>query len=163
MATDKSEPKTALILLLAAIVVSTLVGLKFVFDSYFTSVAETYVQEQVLDSAASIAERERIQREWESQLSTPPTIEDAMRQLARGGRGGVALVAPSASSDTGAMTGWSHRRTADHVRPLAYAVPAPAAPVPVVAPGPAAPAPGEPTPTPNPAGEPNAEGGTAVP
>jgi hypothetical protein len=152
------------------IVVSTLAGLKFVFDSYFTSVAETYVQEQVLDSAEAVAERDRIRQDWEAQLQTPPTIDDAMRQLARGGRGGVALVAPTPSTDTAALTGWQHRRTSDNAtRPLAYAAPAPPAPVPAVAPGPAPATPGDPTPMPNPevppreVGEPSAEGGTAVP
>ena len=128
MAVDKSEPRTPLIVLIAGLVVVTLVTLKFVFDWYFLDIAEEHVHALVLDSKATIDERDEIRRGWEADLERDPMpIERAMEQIARRGRLATALIAPQPSTDRGALTGWSHARPeARRMR----AIPPPAAPVP---------------------------------
>lgn len=145
MATDKSEPRTPLILFMTVLVVSILFALKFLFDWYFLDVAEQHVEELVLANPTSTAARDELRAQWEADLARDPMpITKAMEQIGRRGRGSAALIAPQPSEDRGALTGWSHARpNQGDMRPIHVAVvppPPPPAPPPLLLP--------EPTPAP---------------
>ena len=160
MATDKSEPRTPLILVMTVLVVSILVALKFLFDWYFLDVTEQHVEELVLANPTSIQTRDELRAQWEADLARDPMpITKAMEQIGRRGRASAALIAPQPSSDMGAQQGWQHaRKNQGQIRGIQFVAvpppPPPPAPEPVlqmlpegVAPPPAP----EPAPPPAPA------------
>lgn len=106
MATDQSPPRVGLIAVLGIGTLVSLVGLKFVLDSYFTYMAEDAAHDKL--AAPEQLTKLRMQEDKNLTSSALP-ISAAMTQLAQGRAesGGPSLIEPKASDDTGAMTGWS--------------------------------------------------------
>jgi len=101
MATDNTPPRLRLIATIAVIAVITLVGLNFVFESYYAYMVDEARREKLAPTrdkeAASAAEAAAL-------AGGKMPIGQAMAGLA--GRRGD-LVEPKPSEDMGAMTGWS--------------------------------------------------------
>jgi len=107
MATDQSPPRVGLIAIIGIGTLVSLVGLKFVLDSYFTYMAEEAAHEKL----AAPEQLTKLHEQEAKNLNTSALpISAAIAQLSQGGRaetGGPSLIEPKASDDTGAMTGWS--------------------------------------------------------
>ena len=108
MATDQTPPRSQLIGMYAVLSALVLFSLKFVFDWYFLDVTERQMQEKVLSQPAQElkalrSEEEKIMRAGKVSIRT------AMRMMAHKGRMEAdPMVAPVASDDMRAMTGWTH-------------------------------------------------------
>ena len=101
MATDNTPPRLRLIVTIAIIVVITLVGLDFVFKSYYAYMTDEAQNEKL----APTKERDQqFAAEKAALASGKMPIEQAMAQL-KGARS--ELVEPKPSEDMGPMTGWS--------------------------------------------------------
>jgi hypothetical protein len=101
MAIDNTPPRLRLIATIAAIVVITLIGLDFVFKSYYGYMTDEARREKMAptaDYAAQVA-AERI-----ALSGAKMPLDQAAAQL-KSSRGD--LIEPKASDDLGAMTGWS--------------------------------------------------------
>lgn len=104
MATDDSQPRNRLILILAVGTLATLFALKFVFDSYFIGMMEGEAKAK----QAQPEELWKLRDEEKKKLEgSPVPIAKAMSDLASKGREGSPLIAPQPSDDTGPMVGWS--------------------------------------------------------
>jgi hypothetical protein len=151
MAFDKSGTRNRVILIVAFGTVISLGALKFVFDSYFISMAEASAQEKIASPEALIRLREEEKKALEN---APIPIDQAMSRVAAGREGAGAAIAPQPSDDTSAMKGWAQLpKTFDTAAPLVAAPPAP----PVVATASDAGVDGSTTPSPT------ADGGTKPP
>ncbi len=129
MAFDKSGTRNRVILIVAFGTVIGLGALKFVFDSYFISMAEASAQEKLASPEALIRLREEEKKALDS---APIPIDQAMARVAAGREGAGAAIAPQPSDDLGAMKGWAQLpKTFDTATPLGAAPPA--APVVVLA------------------------------
>ncbi len=102
MAIDNTPPKLKLIATIGVIVVVTLVGLNFVFESYMAYMADMAAREKL----AKPVEREaQAAAEQAAFGKAKMPIDQAMKQVAAGQRD--PSITPQQSDDTGAMTGWS--------------------------------------------------------
>jgi hypothetical protein len=128
MATDQSPTQNKAILSVALIIVVTLFGLKFGFDSYFVQMSESAAKEKL--PAADQLNKHRAS-EAKALAAGPMNIDQAMAELGRGGRTTTAGIGrgvdltPKPSDDKGALIGWSKMPRAVPEAPVA--APAPAA------------------------------------
>jgi hypothetical protein len=110
MATDQSPTQNKAILSVALIIVVTLFGLKFGFDSYFVQMSESAAKEKL--PAADQLNKHRAS-EAKALAAGPMNIDQAMAELGRGGRTTTAGIGrgvdltPKPSDDKGALIGWS--------------------------------------------------------
>jgi|GEM_PF-1073066 len=104
MATDQSPTRNRLILTIAISTLVTLVGLKFVFDSYFIDMMES-------EARAKIATPDELQKlradERQKLTGSALPIDRAMHDLALKGREGAPLITPEPSSDDAPLVGWA--------------------------------------------------------
>lgn len=101
MAVDNTPPRLRLIVTIAIIVVITLIGLDFVFKSYFAFMTDEAQREKLAprtDLAAQLA------AEHAAIEGAKVPMSQAFAQL-KASRG--ELIEPKPSDDLGAMTGWS--------------------------------------------------------
>jgi hypothetical protein len=106
MATDNSPVQNRLIIIVGAMTVITLVGLKFVFDSYFASMTDEVLLAKLAPPNELLASREADRKKLAG--GTMP-IDKAMAELAAKGRTLDSLgpdLAPRQSDDLGPMAGW---------------------------------------------------------
>jgi len=117
MATDQSPPRLQLIISIAVGTVVVLVGLKFVFDSYFTNVWEGEEQSKLVTPDEVNAMR----ADQIAKLTNGPAvpIDQAMSMIATKGRLSSTLITPQPSDDLGAVTGWSHLHDGEPAVPTA--------------------------------------------
>jgi len=102
MAIDNTPPRLRLIVTIAIIVVITLVGLDFVFKSYYAYMTDMAQREKL----APPRERDESRKAEEAALTSGKVpIDQAMAQLAKGSRTDV--IEPRPSDDLGPMTGWT--------------------------------------------------------
>jgi len=102
MAIDNTPPRLRLIVTIAVIVVITLVGLDFVFKSYYAFMSDEAVREKL----APLKDREELHAAEKASLtSAKMPLDQAMAELAKGNR--AELIEPKPSEDLGPMTGWS--------------------------------------------------------
>jgi len=101
MATDNTPPRLRLIATIASIVVITLIGLKFVFDSYYAFMTDEAHREKI---APTTALAEQVAAEQAAFAGAKVPLDQAAAQL-KASRG--ELIEPKPSDDLGAMTGWS--------------------------------------------------------
>jgi hypothetical protein len=101
MAIDNTPPRLRLIATIATIVVITLIGLDFVFKSYYAYMSDEAQHEKL---APTTAKNEQHTAEAAAFAGAKVPMDQAMAQL-KAGRS--ALVEPKPSEDMGAMTGWS--------------------------------------------------------
>lgn len=107
-APDDSPPQNGLIFLYTVLTVLTLVGLKFVFDSFLDSSRRTVQAGHISESVASarLAEhREEVRR----RLSEDGSIDETISSLAERGRGAYPQIRPFPSEDRGSREGWGRR------------------------------------------------------
>ncbi|WP_394822695.1 hypothetical protein [Pendulispora albinea] len=104
MATDNSPPRTRLILVMAVATAVTLFVLKFILDSYFTTMWEGEANAKI-PPALELA---KLHEEENKKLTgSPIPIDKAISELASKGRESSALIAPQPSSDDGPLVGSS--------------------------------------------------------
>ena len=103
MAIDNTPPRLKLIATIAVIVVITLVGLDFVFKSYYAIHDRRGAAREARADDATRTSSARPRRQRSPARKLP--IDQAMAQLAKGTR--PELIAPKPSEDLGPMTGWS--------------------------------------------------------
>ena len=102
MATDNTPPRLRLIVTIAIIVVITLVGLDFVFKSYYAYMSDEAYREKM----APTRERDESRAAEQTSLTSGKVpIEQAMAQVAKGARD--SFIEPRQSDDIAPMTGWS--------------------------------------------------------
>jgi hypothetical protein len=101
MAIDNTPPRLRLIATIAVIVLITLVGLDFVFKSYYAYMSDGAQREKL---APTTAKNDQQAAEAAAFAGAKVPIDQAMGQL-KAGRG--AAIEPKPSEDIGAMTGWS--------------------------------------------------------
>lgn len=101
MAVDNTPPKLKLIVTIGIIVVVTLIGLNFVFQSYMGYMTDMAYREKLAPTKDKEALRAAEQAAF-AKAKMP--VDEAMKQVAAGTR--AAEIAPQQSDDTGAMTGW---------------------------------------------------------
>jgi hypothetical protein len=111
MATDQSPPRLGLIIAIGLGTVVTLVSLKFVFISYFTTVME----EAQSSKLVAPDEVNALHASEAAKLTNGPAvpIDQAMTQLSAQGRLGSTLITPQPSDDVAALTGWAHLHDVD--------------------------------------------------
>jgi len=126
MAIDNTPPRLRLLVTIAIIVVITLVGLDFVFKSYYAYMSDEAVREKM---APTIDRDEAVKAEQAALTSAKVPIDQAMAQLAKGTRD--PSIEPQQSEDLGSMTGWTKlpKPAPQPIPGLGGALPAPAAPV----------------------------------
>lgn len=106
---DSSPPQNRLILIYTLLAVGSLVGLKFVLDSFLDTTRRAAQADNIAHSEASERLAE-FREETAARLNEgEPPISEAMEQLATRGRGGFPQLRPFPSSDRGAMDGWNRR------------------------------------------------------
>jgi hypothetical protein len=103
---DDSPPRNDIILGLTLVSLMTLVGLHFVFGSYFTDQTEAQVREKILTRGGDEVAALRTEEARKLHHGKVP-IEQAMTALAQEGRGGIPVIAPRPSEETDALKGWS--------------------------------------------------------
>lgn len=125
MATDQSPPRNNLILSIAVVTVIILIGLKFVFDSYFSDMMEAVAAAKVPTPEEVV----QLHAEEQKKLTTSPAvpIDQAMQMLASKGRMGSADITPQPSNDLGAVAGWAHLHDGEENPPPAPTAALPAA------------------------------------
>lgn len=101
MAIDNTPPRLRLIVTIAVIVVITLLGLNFVFESYYAIMTDQARFEKL---APTTAKNEQHAAEAAALAGGKMPIEKAMAQL-KGPRSEA--IDPKPSDDLGSMTGWS--------------------------------------------------------
>jgi hypothetical protein len=101
MAIDNTPPRLRLIATIAFIVVVTLVGLDFVFKSYYAYMSDEAVREKLAPRTDLV---NQLAAEKNAFAAAKVPVDQAMAQLAKGQRG---IVTPQPSEDMGPMTGWS--------------------------------------------------------
>jgi hypothetical protein len=102
MATDNTPPRLRLIVTIAIIVVITLVGLDFVFKSYYAYMSDEAQREKL----APTRERDDSRTAEQTSLTSGKVpIEQAMAQVAKGSRD--VFIEPRQSDDIAPMSGWS--------------------------------------------------------
>ncbi|MBX3190970.1 MAG: hypothetical protein KF819_28500 [Labilithrix sp.] len=101
MAIDNTPPRLRLIATIGFIVVVTLIGLDFVFKSYYAFMSDEAQREKIAPRADLAAQ---VAAEQKAFAGAKIPLDQAMAQLAKGERGDVT---PQASDDMGPMTGWS--------------------------------------------------------
>lgn len=102
MAIDNTPPRLRLISTIAVIVIVTLVGLDFVFKSYFAYMTDQAVHEKL----APLKERDELHAAEKAAFAAAKTpLAQVMADLAKGTRD--PLVTPQQSDDLSSMTGWT--------------------------------------------------------
>jgi len=101
MAIDNTPPRLRLIVTIAVIVIVTLLGLNFVFESYYAIMTDQARFEKL---APTTAKDEQHLAETAALAGGKMPIDKAMAQL-KGARSEA--IEPKPSDDLGAMTGWS--------------------------------------------------------
>ena len=109
MAFDKSGTRNRVILIVAFGTVIGLGALKFVFDSYFISMAEASAQEKLASPEALIRLREEEKKALEN---APIPIDQAMSRVAAGREGAGAAIAPQLCATILASAVQEHERAA---------------------------------------------------
>ncbi len=102
MAIDNTPPRLRLIMTIATIVVITLVGLDFVFRSYYGFMTEEAKFEKL---APTKEKTDQSAAEQASLTGAQIPLEQAMAQIAKGTRS--EFIEPKQSEDIAPMTGWS--------------------------------------------------------
>lgn len=102
MAIDNTPPRLRLIGTIAFIVIITLIGLNFVFESYFAYMTDEARREKLAPRTELLAQ---VAAEHAAMQGAKMQLDQAVAQLKSGKR--EALVEPKPSDDVGAMTGWS--------------------------------------------------------
>jgi hypothetical protein len=107
VAYDLTPTKNRAIIVGGILAAATLFSLHYVFDSYFIAVTEGVQHDKLASPEQLLATRAA---ERKALAGGPVTLDNAMAQLARQGRAGVAGgvdIAPKQSEDIGALTGWN--------------------------------------------------------
>jgi hypothetical protein len=109
---DDSPPQNALIFFYTVLVVASLVGLKFVFDSFLDS-SRREVRTEMLDESLSSERLAAHRDEVRERLSGENSIDETIANLAERGRGAFPQIRPFPSEDRGARDGWARRAPAE--------------------------------------------------
>jgi hypothetical protein len=118
MATDNTPPRLRLIVTIAIIVVITLVGLDFVFKSYYAFMTDEAKREKIAPTTEYAAQ---MAAEKAAFAGAKLPMDQAFSQL-KASRS--ELIEPKPSDDLGAMTGWSKLpKQAPHAAPGAAHAP----------------------------------------
>lgn len=112
---DDSPPQNTLIFVYALLAVATLVGLKFVFDSFLETTRREVHAEHLDDSLTSERLAEHRDEVREALEGGEMPIDTAITQLAERGRGAFPQIRPYPSGDRGAREGWNRRAPAQPV------------------------------------------------
>ncbi|AKF06456.1 hypothetical protein [Sandaracinus amylolyticus] len=136
---DDTPPRNRVIFTYTVLAVITLIGLKYVFDSYMDVSRRDRRRENIEESrtTAELAEYRESQREALRGGAMP--VDRAIDELGRRGRGAFPLIRPAASQDLDPLRGWQQLP-----RELPAALAPAAAPTPEATPVEAVPAEGEP-------------------
>lgn len=110
---DDSPPQNRLIFFYAVLVVSTLIGLKFVMDSFLDASRRDVQRSHLVSSVSNERLAEHRARERDALHAGPRRIDDVIREIAQRGRGAYPQIRPYPSTDRGALEGWNRRGPAE--------------------------------------------------
>jgi hypothetical protein len=106
---DDTPPRNGVIFFYTVLAVLTLIGLKFVMDSFLDTTRRAVRAQHLEESVASEALAQHREASQEALRSGDMPIDQAMQQLAERGRGAFPQIRPFASADQGAREGWNRR------------------------------------------------------
>lgn len=134
MASDDSRPKVRMLLTVGIVSVFILLGLKFLLDSYYYDMTETY-EHSLLPKTELLDKTRADQRAaLEAQNGTIP-VSVAMQTLASKGRDNASpAITPQPSDDIDALKGWAQLKHDVHLPPQVLTTSAPSAPLPPMMP-----------------------------
>jgi hypothetical protein len=131
MASDDSRPKVRMLLTIGVVAVSLLIGTKFILDSYYLDMIETY--EHALlpknEQIDQIRANEHAAIEKGENGNIPVSV--AMQSLAQKGRDNAGdLISPKPSDDVDALKGWAKLKREVHLPPQVTTTAPPIEPMP---------------------------------
>jgi hypothetical protein len=131
MASDDSRPKVRMLLTIGIVSVFLLLGVKFVLDSYYLDMTESY-EHSLLPKAELLDQTRAEQRAAinDGQNGAIP-VSVAMQTLASKGRDNASsAITPQPSDDIDALKGWAKLKRDVHLPPQVLTVTAPNPPPP---------------------------------
>jgi len=108
MATEKTEPRIGLIVTIAVLTITIILGLRFFLVSYFSQMNDEENFRKSAGRAPAQLVRQRARDRAHLENGAVP-ITQAMQLIAQGGR--PEAIAPQPSTDFSALQGWSQRPT----------------------------------------------------
>jgi hypothetical protein len=118
MASDDSRPKVRMLLTIGVVSVCLLVGVKFVLDSYYLDMTESYEHGMLpkTEQLDQLRTEEHAAIEKGEKGNIPVSV--AMQTLAQKGRDNAGdLITPKPSDDIDALKGWSRLKHDVHLPP----------------------------------------------
>ena len=133
MASDDSRPKVRMLLTIGVVAVSLLIGTKFILDSYYLDMTESFEQ-GLLPKTEQLDQTRTEQRaviDKGENGNIPVSV--AMQNLAQKGRDNAGdLISPKPSDDVDALKGWSKLKHEVHLPPqVTTTTPPPPEPTPM--------------------------------
>ena len=133
MASDDSRPKVRMLLTIGIVSVFILLGLKFLLDSYYYDMTETY-EHSMIPPAELLAQTRAEERAAidDGKNGTIP-VSVAMQTLVSKGRDNASpAITPQPSDDIDPLKGWTQLKHEVHLPPQVLTTTAPLAPPPAM-------------------------------
>lgn len=118
MASDDSRPKVRMLLTIGVVSVSLLIGTKFILDSYYLDMTETFERGLLpkTEQLDQLRANEHAAIEKGEHGNIPVSV--AMQNLAQKGRDNAGdLISPKPSDDVDALKGWAKLKREVHLPP----------------------------------------------
>jgi len=133
MASDDSRPKVRMLLTIGVVAVSLLIGTKFILDSYYLDMTESF-EHGLLPKTEQLDQTRTEQRaaiDKGENGNIPVSV--AMQNLAQKGRDNAGdLISPKPSDDVDALKGWTRLKREVHLPPQVTTIAPPPEPMPNV-------------------------------
>jgi hypothetical protein len=135
MASDDSRPKIRMLLTIGIVSVFILLGIKFVLDSYYLDMTETY-EKSMLPKTEQLDQTRTEQRAAiDNGANGTIPVSVAMQTLVAKGRDNASTaITPTPSDDIDPLKGWSKLKRDVHLPPQVMTTSAPPPPPPPMAP-----------------------------
>ena len=133
MASDDSRPKVRMLLTIGIVAVFLLVGVKFVLDSYYLDMTESYEHGML----PKTTELDQLRAEEHAAIDKGEKgnipVSVAMQTLAQKGRDNAGdLISPKPSDDIDALKGWTRLKRDVHLPPQVTTTAPPPEPTPMM-------------------------------
>jgi len=130
MASDDSRPKVRMLLTIGVVAVSLLIGTKFILDSYYLDMTESF-EHGLLPKTEQLDQTRAEQRaaiDKGENGNIPVSV--AMQNLAQKGRDNAGdLISPKPSDDVDALKGWTRLKHEVHLPPQVTTIAPPPEPM----------------------------------
>jgi len=130
MASDDSRPKVRMLLTIGVVAVSLLIGTKFILDSYYLDMTESFERGLLpkTEQLDQIRADQRAAIDKGEHGNIPVSV--AMQNLAQKGRDNAGdLISPKPSDDVDALKGWAKLKREVHLPPQVTTIAPPPEPM----------------------------------